>query len=60
MPLQQSDLLTLDWSWNGEPLANIAAPGVDLSGLDWSWKGEPLVGPPVASGGVLWRMFLAM
>lgn len=45
----KTDLLTLNYSWLGEPFVHVPTKTQDLSTLDYSWLGEPFVANPAST-----------
>jgi len=46
----QSDLITMDYSYQGQPFVNVSAKsGIDLTTMDYSYLGQPFVGNPFGS-----------
>lgn len=46
-----TDLETLDYSYRGEPFANVEAKSLSTITLDYSYRGEPFVGAIAAAAG---------
>jgi hypothetical protein len=51
MTITQTDLITLDYAYNGYPYADLIPIGVDTSTLDYAYNGYPFIAMPAAGGG---------
>lgn len=47
-----ADLMSMDWTFDGEPVVGNTRSGIDVLSMDWTFDGEPFVmGQAFASTG---------